>query len=683
MFIASLLLPVLEQTNNKETMPSYYLLLVLIFPCIPLALSDDRDPTHYCPFNSDSNYTSNSTFNANLNLLFTSLINNTPATGFYNDTRGNTPEKIYGLALCRGDVSSDECRNCMNSSVQGIIQKCPQQKSAIIWIDHCLLRYSNQNFFSSVDTSIKLILYNTANASQPERFNNLLGNLMNDLAVKAVASTRRFAMGSVNFTSFQPIYGMLMCTRDLSKSNCDQCLRSYIAYIPNMGSGYQQGGVLLGMSCYLRFEVYLFYNSSAITAETASTSPVPSPPDTSVTIPTQVSSVPGKSNRTAIIISAIGIPSIAAVVLLSVTYFCLCKRRARNRSARKKQDGGDHGQKLKSVESLLFDLATIEDATNNFSEANKLGEGGFGPVYKGVLHDGQQIAVKRLAGNSSQGLIELKNEVILVANLQHKNLVRLLGCCLEKQEKLLVYEYLPNTSLDKFLFDPLRCKQLDWRRRYNIIEGIGRGLLYLHEDSRLKIIHRDLKPSNILLDGDMNPKISDFGLAKLFEVDETQGNTSRVAGTYGYMAPEYVLHGLFSSKSDVYSYGVLVLEIVTGRKNFSSQALEDAPNLLSYVWQHWNGGTALELKDPTLDGDQLIRAEEVLRCIHIGLLCVHEDPKQRPSMATVVLMLNSYSTSLPAPSPSTYYFPRIVERFSQETGSSVNRVSITEMEPRD
>ncbi|KAJ0966086.1 hypothetical protein J5N97_027224 [Dioscorea zingiberensis] len=578
-------------------MPSYYLLLLLIFRCIPLALSDD--PTHYCPFSSDSNYTSNSTFKANLNLLFTSLINNTPATGFYNDTRGNTPEKVYGLAQCPGDISSDECWKCMNSSVQGIIQNCPQQKRAIIWTGSCVLRYSDQDFFSSVDTSIKLILYNIANASQPERSNFFLGQLMNDLAVKAVDSTRLFAMDSMDNTSLERIYGLLMCTRDLSKSNCDKCLRNYIANILNMGTGYQQGGVLLGISCYLRYESYPFYNSSAVITETPSTPPVSSPP--------------GKSNNTVIIISAVGIPSIAAVALLSVTYFCLCKRRVRNRSARKNQDG----QELRSVESLLFDLATLKDATDNFSEANKLGQGGFGPVYKGVLHDGQQIAVKRLAGNSSQGLIELKNEVILVAKLQHKNLVRLLGCCLENQEKLLVYEYLPNTSLDKFLFDPLRCKQLDWRRRYNIIEGIGRGLLYLHEDSRLKIIHRDLKPSNILLDGDMNPKISDFGLAKLFEVDETQENASKLAGT---------------------RYGVLVLEIVTGQQNFGFQAIENAPNLLSYVWQHWDDGTALALKDPCLDGDQLIRTEEVLRCIHIGLLCVQEDPKQRPSMASIVFI---------------------------------------------
>ncbi|KAG6511104.1 hypothetical protein ZIOFF_029157 [Zingiber officinale] len=180
-------------------------------------------------------------------------------------------------------------------------------------------------------------------------------------------------------------------------------------------------------------------------------------------------------------------------------------------------------REIRGPETLLLDLESIRIATDNFSDANKLGEGGFGPVYKGRLENGEQISVKRLLRSSDQGLVELKNEVLLVAKLQHRNLVRLLGCCLESEEKLLVYEYLPNSSLDKILFD--------WARRFKIIEGIAGGLLYLHEDSRLKIIHRDLKAGNILLDAEMNPKISDFGLAKLFGVDETQGNTSRIAGT--------------------------------------------------------------------------------------------------------------------------------------------------------
>ncbi|KAI6705937.1 hypothetical protein NL676_008899, partial [Syzygium grande] len=240
------------------------------------------------------------------------------------------------------------------------------------------------------------------------------------------------------------------------------------------------------------------------------------------------------------------------------------------------------GKPVASQELSLIRLDIIRAATGNFSNECKLGEGGFGPVYKGTMADGKEIAVKRLSRTSGQGLIELKNEVILIARLQHRNLVRLLGCCLEEQEKLLIYEYMPNKSLDVFLFDSNMGQSLDWKMRVNIACGIARGLLYLHEDSRLRIIHRDLKASNILLDGEMNPKISDFGMARIFGVNQDKANTNRVVGTYGYMAPEYAMVGLFSVKSDVFSFGVLLLEIISGQKNNGFHLQEHCESLLTF-----------------------------------------------------------------------------------------------------
>uniref|UniRef100_A0A7N2QY38 Protein kinase domain-containing protein n=1 Tax=Quercus lobata TaxID=97700 RepID=A0A7N2QY38_QUELO len=219
------------------------------------------------------------------------------------------------------------------------------------------------------------------------------------------------------------------------------------------------------------------------------------------------------------------------------------------------------------MEVTFFTLATIATATDNFSSNNKLGEGGFGLVYKGTLVDGKEIAVKRLSRSSGQGLNEFKNEVILIAKLQHRNLVRLLGYCIEGDEKILIYEYMLNGSLDSFIFDQTRAKVLGWSMRFNIIYGIARGLLYLHEDSRLRIIYRDLKASNVLLDSKMIPKIADFGMARIVGGDQTEGNTRRVVGIYGYMAPEYAINGIFSVKSDVFSFGVLLLEIISGKKN--------------------------------------------------------------------------------------------------------------------
>ncbi|KAL3575986.1 hypothetical protein D5086_021269, partial [Populus alba] len=249
--------------------------------------------------------------------------------------------------------------------------------------------------------------------------------------------------------------------------------------------------------------------------------------------------------------------------------------------------GDDYSDKeiqgdVTSLDLPLIRLDVIHEATKQFSDENKLGQGGFGPVYRGTLEDGKEVAVKRLSRTSGQGQREFLNEVVLIARLQHRNLVRLLGCCLEKNEKLLIYEYMPNKSLDVILFGSRNGVLLDWQRRLSIINGIARGLMYLHEDSRLRIIHRDLKTSNILLDYEMNPKISDFGMARIFGGNQSEANTNRIVGTYGYMAPEYAMAGLFSVKSDVFSFGVLLLEIISGKKNVGFHLSEEGESLLTF-----------------------------------------------------------------------------------------------------
>uniref|UniRef100_A0A7N1A7D1 Protein kinase domain-containing protein n=1 Tax=Kalanchoe fedtschenkoi TaxID=63787 RepID=A0A7N1A7D1_KALFE len=326
------------------------------------------------------------------------------------------------------------------------------------------------------------------------------------------------------------------------------------------------------------------------------------------------------------------------------------------------------------ADALQLDFGTVKAATNNFSNDNKLGQGGFGSVYKGKLGDGQDIAVKRLATGSGQGDLEFKNEVVLLARLQHRNLVRLLGFCLEGQERLLVYEFVANASLDRFLFDPAKRPYLDWERRYKIIGGVARGLLYLHEDSRLRIIHRDLKASNILLDDEIHPKIADFGMARLFIVDQTQGNTSRIVGTYGYMAPEYAMHGQFSVKSDVYSFGVLLLELVSGQKNNCFRVGETTEDLISFAWDSWRDGNAADMIDPAIiNGPR----NEIMRCIHIGLLCVQESVAARPTMASVVLMLSSFSLSLPLPSEPAFFVHSSVEAERPLLADYSSRTSIS------
>ncbi|KAL2579399.1 hypothetical protein GLYMA_15G065100v4 [Glycine max] len=340
---------------------------------------------------------------------------------------------------------------------------------------------------------------------------------------------------------------------------------------------------------------------------------------------------------------------------------------------------------MDDIELPMFDFNTITMATDNFSEANKLGQGGFGIVYRGRLMEGQDIAVKRLSKNSVQGVEEFKNEVKLIVRLQHRNLVRLFGCCIEMDEKLLVYEYMENRSLDSILFDKAKKPILDWKRRFNIICGIARGLLYLHHDSRFRIIHRDLKASNILLDSEMNPKISDFGMARLFGTNQTEANTLRVVGTYGYMSPEYAMDGNFSVKSDVFSFGVLVLEIITGKKNRGFYYSNEDMNLLGNAWRQWRDGSTLELIDSSI-GDSCSQSE-VLRCIHVGLLCVQERAEDRPTMSSVLLMLSSESAIMPQPrNPGFSIGKNPVETDSSSSKKdqswSVNQVTVTLLDAR-
>ncbi|WOL08826.1 cysteine-rich receptor-like protein kinase 35 isoform X2 [Canna indica] len=303
-------------------------------------------------------------------------------------------------------------------------------------------------------------------------------------------------------------------------------------------------------------------------------------------------------------------------------------------------------------EQRVFRYEVLAAATRKFSPKQKLGEGGFGPVFKGRLEDGRDVAVKRLGLTSRQGAKEFMNEAILLSKVQHKNLVNLYGYCIHGNDKLLVYEYVRNESLDKILFsrEEENCKkaQLDWNRRFQVIAGVARGLLYLHEDAHTTIIHRDIKASNILLDEEWSPKIADFGMARLFPAEQTQVKT-RVVGTNGYMAPEYVLHGSLSTKADVFSFGVVVLELVSGRRNAAFSPLPDpeARSLLEWAWRLHKKGQTMELLDPALKSTA--DAEQVAMCVHIGLLCIQPDPKLRPDMNRVMLILSKRPRTLEEP----------------------------------
>ncbi|KAF1870035.1 hypothetical protein Lal_00017615, partial [Lupinus albus] len=663
--------------------------------------------------------------------------------GYNHTTIGNdTNDAVYALYDCRGDVTGSFCQFCVSTAASQILQICPKRSSAIIWYNFCILRYSNHDFFGNITITPSWQILGHKNITNQEEAKKAK-NFMQSLIRKATVETNMlYAMGSFNLSANnEERYGLVQCSRDINSEQCGECLEAMLDKVPQCCET-KLGWQVLAPSCLMKYDDNMFY---LINDKTTSPSSLPNP------VKEEASS---KSKTYIIIIICV----LVAVALLSFSIYYLWLRKQSNKDGMISETTPisfhDHAQRGDSINADLptIPLIWIKHSTNNFSEECKLGEGGFGPVYKGSLQDGTEVAVKRLLTKSGQGLQEFKNEAIFIAKLQHRNLVRLLGCCIEENEKLLVYEYMPNSSLDLHLFsmffsllttlnlgplllllpeghrfksykhffacDDKACalghlllkaappligegcvhlpfpdltrppffyflysssllckqlcrnyhfkilflccfleeekrKQLDWKLRVSIINGIAKGLLYLHEDSRLRVIHRDMKASNVLLDREMNPKISDFGLARAFEKDQSEENTRRVMGTYGYMAPEYAMEGLYSVKSDVFSFGVLLLEIICGQRNSGFYLSDHGQSLLLYV------------------SFSALLSEEAI---------------DRPTMSTVVVMLASDTMVLPNPNHPAFSVGRKIKEEESTSKSSkdasVNEVTISNVVPR-
>ncbi|XP_027192295.1 cysteine-rich receptor-like protein kinase 10 isoform X3 [Cicer arietinum] len=626
-----------------------FILLLYLFT----RTSAQQSPFYQFSFCQNStNKTPNTSYKSNVNNLIL-WINSNSATGtVYNRTtigsNNNHDDDVYGFYDCRGDIKGNFCQFCINIAVKEIAQRCPNSVSAMIWYDICVVGYSNNNFPGKVfltpswnSTGPKTIKDSTELGKAENNIRSLIGKV-------TTKANPNWAMGEFNWSDTEKRYGWVQCNGDLSKNGCRQCLEAMLVKVPQC-CGTKVVWAVVAPSCGLEIRDYKFYQ---VTDQTGSSSPLPNP---------VAAKQESANDKKTVIISLVSVMVAVALLSSCVYYFWrrnwLCKGGFLLRTT--SIAFHDHVQREDpfSGDLPIIPLTIIEKITDNFSQSTKLGEGGFGPVYKGILPDSTEVAVKRLAEMSGQGSEEFKNEVILIAKLQHRNLVKILGCCIDGNEKILVYEYMPNSSLDFHLFNKEKHKQLDWKLRLSIINGIARGLLYLHEDSRLTVIHRDLKASNVLLDDEMNPKISDFGLARTFEKDQCQTKTKRVIGTYGYMAPEYAMAGLFSVKSDVFSFGVLILEIIYGKRNGEFILSEHMQSLLLYTWGLWCEGKSLELIDPF--HKKTYTESEVTKCIHIGLLCVQEDAADRPTMSTVVRMLGSDTMALPKPKQPAFSVGRM------------------------
>ncbi|KAL9321670.1 hypothetical protein ACSQ67_009723 [Phaseolus vulgaris] len=574
-------------------------------------------------------------FRTNLNSTLSRLSSDAATSKGYNHTttaNGSTPvddDAVYGLYDCRGDVTGPFCQFCVSTAASEILQQCPNRSSAVIWYNYCILRYSNNNFFGNLTTTPSWEIVEAKNSTDPEELQKAESYMQSLKREATVESNKLYAMGGFNLSDGEERYGLVQCSRDLTNDECSQCLDAMIQKVPQC-CGTKRSWQVLAPSCLIKYDDFMFYQ---ITDQTSS--PLPNPAKKGGSI----------GSKTLIIII---VTVLVALIFLCCSIYYLWRKYVTNKVNTPRSFRGY----FQREEPLNADLPTIpliwiQQSTNYFSEFSKLGEGGFGSVYKGNLEDGTEVAVKRLSEASGQGLEEFKNEVIFIVKLQHRNLVRLLGCCIEENEKLLVYEYMPNSSLDSHLFmlttlssvtcipDEEKRKQLDWKLRLSIINGIAKGLLYLHEDSRLRIIHRDLKASNVLLDQEMNPKISDFGLARTFEKGQSQEN----------------------------------------RNNTS---------LCMQSWRLWGEGKSLEMLDPMLE--KTYKGSEVMKCIHIGLLCVQEDAADRPTMSTVVVMLASDTMALSNPNHPAFSVGRKTkEEESTSKGSkdpSVNDVTISNILPR-
>ncbi|CAA7049636.1 unnamed protein product [Microthlaspi erraticum] len=459
-----------------------------------------------------------------------------------------------------------------------------------------MLRYSHQNILSTVTLRGRNIQLNgnKISSNQSDRFEDLVSLTMNQAALEAASSSRKFSAIKANWTALTSLYVLAQCTPDIRKQDCLSCLYESIYGMPLN----RVGGRLNRPSCSARYELYSFYNETAVRALLPPSQQAPPPPPTNVsTSPVSSTPRPGKGGNSNVLVVAIVVAII--VVLLFIAGYCFLAKRAKKTS----------------------DIA---------------------PAFMGTFWMGLKLRLRDCQKHPGQGDTEFKNEVVVVAKLQHRNLVRLLGFSLQGEERTLP-------------------SKVNWTGRLDdtrSLKGLLGGILYLHQDSRLTIIHRDLKASNILLDADMNPKITDFGMARIFGMDQTQENTSRIVAARRIVA---------STRQD---------------------GVHD--DLVTYAWRLWSNGTGLDLVDPIIVDN--CQRNEVVRCIHIGLLCVQEDPVDRPTFSTIIVMLTSNTVTLPVPQQPGFFVQSRPERDPLDTtdqstttksvATSVDDSSITDLYPR-
>ncbi|XP_071700440.1 cysteine-rich receptor-like protein kinase 2 [Rutidosis leptorrhynchoides] len=514
-------------------------------------------------------------------------------------------EPVWGHAQCRGYLSLPDCLNCFDYAVDQI-KVCGAGNGATAIFTDCEVRYENRNFATEVAGYRGVTICDKV--PETTEFQKAGKKLLLDLQIATpktsdfyALSTRQVANGNAT------IYAIAQCNPNITQSVCSKCLKmrsdSLHDCLPAIS------GRATGDGCFMRYSRTPFFRQNQTT-------------DISSLI------LDGETFKSFIIQGVVGGVSFILVVLAFFLWYGRLKTR------------GTYKQELKGT--VTYRYKDLQLATNNFSEKNIIGKGGFGEVFKAVLNDNKAVAVKKLKIRYGREKIGFENEILLTSQIRHRNLLHLLGWSSEESELLLVLEYMPNGSLDTFLWGAKKGA-LNWKQRYEIILGIARGLAHLHKEFHVKIVHRDIKSSNILLDDNFQPKIADFGLARFQQEDQSHVIT-KFAGTLGYTAPEYVLHGVLSDKVDTFSFGIVILEIISGQKcTYSKFDGSSTQCLLEQAWKLYEHKNHIKLVDETMD-DHEYEDEHVMKIIEIALLCTQSPASKRPTMSQVVSMLLNIST---------------------------------------
>ncbi|KAJ9564613.1 hypothetical protein OSB04_000579 [Centaurea solstitialis] len=556
-----------------------------------------------------------SDFFRNLNTTFATLRRQLSTDGVHFARAQNLgqADSVYGTAQCRQYLSTSQCIACIDVGVS-TLARCTTGNGAYAILDDCFLRYQNYGDYYNDPTIIEDVgrtavgVCSDQSSSEPTTFNKFMEAFLSDIRIATprtsdfyVSSTRKSPIGNAT------LYAIAHCVENTTRRICQNCLNT--AYNNLYGCLPHTEGKAIDLGCFMRYSETPFFK------ENQTTNIIPFLKE-------------GSSRKVGLPVAVSVCIGVFLLILVISIWYTLRKR--------SKSDGEDA---MELQEAVNYSYKDIQLATSNFSEECRIGRGGFGEVYKAIIEEKHVVAVKKLLVRDGRARIEFDNEVKMMSSVRHRNLVRVLGWSSEGPQLLLVMEYMPKGSLDKYLWGEKKGS-LNWKQRCDIIFGIARGLAHLHHEFHVKIIHRDIKSANILLDDDFQPKIADFGLAR-FQLEDQSHVSTKFAGTLGYTAPEYATHGHLSEKVDTYSFGIVALEIISGRRcNDINSQRPDMYYLLEDAWNLYENNMHLKLVDESLDLEDC-EAEGVKKIIEIGLTCTQLRVGLRPTMSEVVLLLSN------------------------------------------